>query len=156
MSQTIVSVDALRGRKAAASSASLKIEPFGPSASDTRVVVWGTGQCARDFVTHLRPEIDVVAHVDSDARKWGTEFAGRPVVAPAALRSLTYDKIVIASQFVTPIRSTLTSLALPRAVEIVSWGGRFDGWRCQELFAHPLMYTLQVGITTRCNLMCTH
>ena len=45
-------------------------------AESCRLVVWGTGRCAQEFVAHLRPEIDVVAFVDGNASRWGAVLGG--------------------------------------------------------------------------------
>jgi radical SAM protein with 4Fe4S-binding SPASM domain len=162
MEQTFVAVDSLRSQPPGLrppTAASLRDtapasidEPIG-----TRVVVWGTGECARHFARELRPDVEVVAYVDGNPQKWGRLFNGTPVLAPASLADLSgYELIVIASSFAGEIQAELNRLTLPSGVEVVAWGGIHEGWRCPDLFARPQLTVLQIGITTRCNLLCKH
>ena len=119
------------------------------------VAVWGTGACARELLPLLSPEVDVVAFVDNRASSWGQSFSGVTIVAPSALSTIAYDRLIIASEAVAPISRDLVGLGLLDQ-RVTQYTGRHDGWRIASLLAKPVFATLQVGITTRCNLMCLH
>lgn len=125
-------------------------------AESCRLVVWGTGRCAQEFVAHLRPEIDVVAFVDGNASRWGAVLNDRPVVAPATLAELVYDRLIIASVYVAEILQQLESLGLFDPSTTVAYTGPHDSWQCHDLLVSRLFNKLQVGLTTRCNLVCQH
>ena len=118
-----------------------------------QILVWGTGQGARLLLEHLRPAVQVVACVDSDADRWGDHFLGTLIVAPSAARDLTFDTLVIASAFAADIAPKVLELGLCPAHRMVAWTGPKDNWRRPELFRRQV---LQIGITSVCNLMCQH
>ena len=83
-----------------------------------QILVWGTGQGARLLLEHLRPAVQVVACVDSDADRWGDHFLGTLIVAPSAARDLTFDTLVIASAFAADIARKFWSWA---CVPLIGW-----------------------------------
>ena len=121
-----------------------------------RVVVWGTGQCASDFVANLRPDVDLVAYVDGNASRWGVVLNGRPIVSPVDLGSMSFDRLVIASMFVPEIVQQLETLGLHSPDTTLAFTGAHDWWQCDDLLVRRMFNKLQVGITSRCNLMCRH
>ena len=162
MQTQIIPLETLRGGQASAAPFPLATTaPFalartfdeGPAVR--RVAIWGTGACARELLPLLSPDIDVLAFVDNRASNWGQTFSDTPIVPPSDLRAVAYDRLIIASEAVAPISRDLARLGLLDA-RVTQYTGRHDGWRIASLLAKPVFATLQVGITTRCNLMCLH
>lgn len=120
-----------------------------------RIAIWGTGACARELLPLLSESLEIAAFVDNCQENWGRLLHGAPVVAPSALGTLAYDRLIIASEAVAAISSDLARLSLLDR-RVTQYTGRHDGWRIAALVAKPVFATLQVGITTRCNLMCQH
>ncbi len=71
-----------------------------------RVVVWGTGGAAREFLAGLDGRrFRVVAFVETGARP-GASFSGCGVLPPEAMPGLEYEHLVIASAYFDQIAAT--------------------------------------------------
>lgn len=87
--------------------------PERPSTSDRqRYVIFGAGSSGEAQYRRLSPIGEVIAFVDNSTAKHGTEFCGRPVVAPLALATLEYDQVVIGSMFAAEILNQLVALGV--------------------------------------------
>ncbi|WP_294159787.1 methyltransferase domain-containing protein [uncultured Selenomonas sp.] len=63
-----------------------------------KIIVFGTGKIARSLLKcPLRKEHSIVAVVDNDAAKWGSEFFGFPIENPVVISQLPYDIILLAT-----------------------------------------------------------
>lgn len=120
-----------------------------------RVAIWGTGACARELLPLLSQTLEIVAFVDNCQARSGQLLEGSLIVAPASLTILGYDRLIIASEAVAAISADLASLGLLDE-RVSQYRGRHDAWRIASLLAKPVFTKLQVGITTRCNLVCQH
>lgn len=69
---------------------------------------FGTGGSARAFCTNS----GTLPHyfVDNDARLWGTQFLGVPILRPDELLTIRPSRIVLTSSFVKDIRAQLATL----------------------------------------------
>lgn len=85
-----------------------------------RIVIFGTGQCARSFSASLDPGVDVVAGCDNNPAAWGTQFLGVRVLSPEELDSVRYDYIVVCSVRGQEITAGLVRRGVP-AEAIVSF-----------------------------------
>jgi len=67
--------------------------------SNARVVVYGTGKHCSEIFSELDGHypFSLVSFCDSDAKKHGTEFFGRKIIAPEQLPATEFDYILIAS-----------------------------------------------------------
>ncbi|NMH59643.1 glycosyltransferase family 61 protein [Alteromonas ponticola] len=72
-----------------------------------RVVIFGTGSAARNFVPTVRSKYEIVAYMDNDTTKQGTFIGTTPVLAPSAISTLDIDLILIASDFFEEIYHNL-------------------------------------------------
>ncbi len=158
MHETMISVDALRAGPAGAWPQAYEAPVAAAVAGGIcRVVVWGTGQGARDFVAHLRPGVELVAFVDNNSARWGEFLDGTPVIAPATLGSLAFDRLTIASVYAAEIVAQLETLDLFNPDTTVACTARRDWWQCEDLLVKgPWFDKLQIGLTSRCNLVCQH
>lgn len=77
-----------------------------------RFVLFGTGDYYQRF-RHWFADKNVVAILDNDAKKQGTEMDGHPVIAPESLVSLDYDAVVILSFYVTEMKKQLIGIGVP-------------------------------------------
>lgn len=78
----------------------------------TRIIVFGTGSSAASFLANLDDAVQTVACLDNNSEKQGTIWNGIPVLAPEQVVALDYDYVVIASQFLEPIRDQLLGLGV--------------------------------------------
>jgi len=64
-----------------------------------KVIIYGTGQYCSSILQKLAGShiFEIVAFCDSDVKKQGTFFSGKPVIAPEEITAFTYDYIFIAS-----------------------------------------------------------
>lgn len=72
------------------------------------ILMFGAGVGARRAHACLSHRCRVVAFVDNDPRKHGTTFMRRSVVAPSALRTLSWSRVYIASMYSDAIYRQLT------------------------------------------------
>lgn len=78
----------------------------------SRVIIFGTGSAALDFLAVVPDSVVVVALADNDTAKHGTSVGGYPVVSPACLDGFAYDYIVIAARAVDAITRVLIDQGL--------------------------------------------
>lgn len=80
-----------------------------------KLVIFGTGSSGERAwqAANSLDGVEIVAFADNDARKHGTKHHGVAVVAPASLSTLTWDLIVLASQWAAEIAAQLTGLGIP-------------------------------------------
>jgi hypothetical protein len=78
-----------------------------------KAVIFGVGSHGRAAFRNLRASAgwDVVAFVDNDPAKQGTAFGGLPIHPPAMLRSMDFDRVVLAGRNTVEIRRQLQELA---------------------------------------------
>jgi glycosyltransferase involved in cell wall biosynthesis len=88
-----------------------------------RVVIFGAGAGGQQAFKVVTRSHDVVAFADNDARKHGTELHGKPVVGIPQLRSITYDRIVVASIHFAEIQRQLQAAGIARD-RIEAFAGR--------------------------------
>ncbi len=85
------------------------------TAAGRRVVLWGGGSKAVSFLTTLGLADEVQAAVDINPYKQGkfTPGSGHPVIAPAELRALEPDLVVVMNPIYTgEVRNLLAGLGL--------------------------------------------
>ena len=78
---------------------------------DKKYVLFGTGDYYKRFRHHFADK-NVVAILDNDAKKQGTEIDGHPVIAPESLVGLDFDAVVILSFYVTEMKKQLIGLGV--------------------------------------------
>ncbi|MFL1676573.1 CDP-glycerol glycerophosphotransferase family protein [Paenibacillus dendritiformis] len=77
------------------------------------IIIFGTGHGAEVFVNQLdKNRTNIVAFLDNNNEKIGTYFYGKKIYNPNNISTLSYDYIIIASQFLTPIYSQLLELGI--------------------------------------------
>lgn len=72
-----------------------------------RIVIFGTGQIYRENKERLDKEDEIAAFLDNDRCKQGRLVDGIPVYAPEKIQNLSYDRIVIMSNYAVEMRSQL-------------------------------------------------
>lgn len=78
-----------------------------------RTLIFGAGtDCARLLGGGL-PAEEILGLLDNDPARHGTSFHGHRILAPAALATLAYDRIRIASSATTAIYRQLLALGVP-------------------------------------------
>lgn len=62
-----------------------------------RIVVFGTGMSAKKLLSYpLRLKHEIVAVVDNNQEKWGSDFQGYKVSPPQSITDGIYDKVIVA------------------------------------------------------------
>ena len=79
----------------------------------SRIVVFGTGSAALDFLSMAPDALEIVGLADNDASRHGTIVSGHEVVAPARLKDLDLDYVVIAARAIDAIANGLTDVGIP-------------------------------------------
>ncbi len=84
----------------------------------TRLLIWGTGGQAEMILAQFpHATHEIVAFVDSNPARQGSQFHGRPVLGPEAAAKLApdqhYDQLAIASVFFAEIRQQAVLLGFP-------------------------------------------
>lgn len=78
-----------------------------------KLILYGTGEQGVIYTRVLNMyEIPIAAYTDSNPRKWGTEYMGKPIVPPAELHKLDYTKLLISCAACEEIQPVLTELGL--------------------------------------------
>lgn len=72
-----------------------------------KIAIFGTGQVYRENRERLDKEDKIVAFLDNDQCKQGGFVDGVPVFSPEKIRDLSYDKIVIMSDYAVEMRNQL-------------------------------------------------
>ena len=65
----------------------------------SKVIIFGAGNAGLAAVNNLGPNEQCIAFCDNDEAKVGSQLAELPVVSPAKLTELVFDKILIASEY---------------------------------------------------------
>jgi hypothetical protein len=78
-----------------------------------KVIVLGTGVTAKDVLYKLNDNCKIVCYLDNNSAMWGS-FNGIEVKSPSLIKDLSYDFIIIASQFNDEIYDQLISLGVDR------------------------------------------
>lgn len=100
-----------------------------------KIVLFGASLGGKRAFRALQKECEIIAFVDNDEKKQGTKFMGVPVMAPADLSRLEYDKIYISSMYdgeivyqlkqnngILPGKITLVGHDILNGDEEVPWG----------------------------------
>jgi hypothetical protein len=82
------------------------------------ILIYGTSTQALHFLPALSLNHTLLGFVDSDPAKQGSRWMNRPVYHPSQLAGLQFDKIVIASCFVSEINQTLTSYGIEPGIPV--------------------------------------
>lgn len=90
-----------------------------------KIVLFGAGQVASDLMQwELREGQQIVAVVDNDERRWGTDFFGHAIESPEILKTCAYDVVILAvMRSFVDVYEQLIHLGVPKE-KIVSAYGR--------------------------------
>ncbi len=78
-----------------------------------KVVLFGTGKIYERNISRIEKNVDVIALLDNDENKWGTDINGIKVFAPETVQELEYDYVFILCSKVLDVRRQLCSLGVP-------------------------------------------
>jgi CDP-glycerol glycerophosphotransferase (TagB/SpsB family) len=84
------------------------------TATKTRIVVFGTGQCATSVLAALRRGVEVAAASDNSAARWGQHLGEVPIIPPARIPTVGYDYVVVCSTWAAQIVPPLVASGIPR------------------------------------------
>lgn len=83
------------------------------------ILIYGTSTQALHFLPALALNYTLLGFVDSDPAKQGSLWMNKPVYHPSQLAGLQFDKILIASSFVSDINLTLASYGIEPGIPVV-------------------------------------
>ena len=97
-----------------------------------RVVLFGASGLGEIFLSEFKGSANIVAFIDNDPRKAGTEFSGIPVFGFDDLKDLTPDFIVVTSQYYEQILNQLADSNIPfcHCYDVIV---KPSGWRGAKL-----------------------
>ncbi|UFH48254.1 glycosyltransferase family 61 protein [Pseudomonas sp. KNUC1026] len=91
-------------------------------AKKERILIFGAGSGGSNFYKRNRGRYLVMGFVDNNPLRHREIIFGKPIHAPSELGGLTYDKIIIASDYFREIHPQLISLGIPeRNIEIFNY-----------------------------------
>lgn len=85
------------------------------------ILIYGTSTQALHFLPALALNHTLLGFVDSDQAKQGSCWMSKPVYHPSQLGDLQFDKILIASCFVSEINQTLASYGIEPGIPVVEF-----------------------------------
>jgi len=71
-----------------------------------RVILFGASLGGENFIKH-NDQVDVIAFIDNDSSRWGTELSGLPIISPADIKLHNFDEVIITSQWQDSIKNQL-------------------------------------------------
>lgn len=74
------------------------------------IVIFGTGSLSEKLTKNLNRQVNVVCYLDNDKSKWNKKFNNKLILNPDQIKSISYDFILIASQYCNEIYSQLITL----------------------------------------------
>lgn len=74
--------------------------------TNKKVVLFGASKGGESFITHNQ-HLKVLAIVDNDTQRWGSQLLGIPIISPKELASINYEQVIITSQWLDSIKSQL-------------------------------------------------
>lgn len=112
-----------------------------------RTIIFGAGEGGRRARRFLGRTARVVGYLDNDQGKHGTMLDGLPVHAPAALPSLEWDRILIASMHHEAIFQQLVQSGIPMGTidvldQAVLFGDDELPWGCWTLLGALLIVAM--------------
>lgn len=62
-----------------------------------KIIVWGTGYFANEYVERKSYHVDddIIAFVDNNENVWGQKFKGRDIIEPKKLQQIKFDQLII-------------------------------------------------------------
>jgi hypothetical protein len=79
------------------------------------IIIFGTGRSSKIVESGLNDSVDIICYLDNDSSKWGSLYNSKKILNPIKITDLTYDYIVIASQFNEAIYNQLLELGVSKS-----------------------------------------
>ena len=80
-----------------------------------RIIVFGCGNgftnyhnCYKEYWNDN--DVEILAFLDNDQKKWGTKFMGKEICSPDAICQLNYDVVLIASVYEEEVFNQLNNI----------------------------------------------
>lgn len=105
---------------------------------EKRLVLFGAGQSGKCFIEQNRDR-HIVAVVDNNPKKQGSELLGVPIIAPNKIVDTECEVIVITSQWINGILTQLEELGLSDIPVIIPGKREMVGMRDSRVFSQYLL-----------------
>ena len=123
---------------------------------DGSYYIWGASTTARKLYGLFGDKLNIVGYVDSDSRKWGTQFQGRSVLSPEEFLAKRGDvRCIIASVAYGEIAYELERKRLREGTCFCN-GWCFIGIHRYLEVREVHLRRVDLSITSYCNLRCRH
>lgn len=76
------------------------------------IIIYGTGSSAEKFLNKIKNNINIICCLDSNDKKHGTKIQNYDICAPEYIENLKYDYVVITSQYVEDIYTSLMNFGV--------------------------------------------
>ena len=77
-----------------------------------KILVFGASEGGQNYLKTLSNTEEVIAFCDNDINKVGKTIGGIPIISSQQLLSIPFDKVVVASEFVSDIFDQLKDLGV--------------------------------------------
>lgn len=77
-----------------------------------KLIVFGTGKTRKVLESAFNDNVQIVAYLDNDKEKWNKTLNEKPILCPNKIKELSYDYVIIASQFNDSIYNQLIGLGV--------------------------------------------
>lgn len=74
------------------------------------IIIFGTGKTREVVETGLNKNVNIIAYLDNNHKKWGTKLNSKYILQPDKIKNMSYDYVIIASQYNDAIYNQLLSL----------------------------------------------
>jgi hypothetical protein len=88
--------------------------------SKLSAVIFGAGEAGAAAYELLQNEYQIIAFIDNDASKYGSQVFGLPIIAPEDIRATKAKKVLIASEYAEQILAQLKQMKLDQDVEVLA------------------------------------
>lgn len=118
--------------------------------------VWGTSNSAKKLCTLFPEKFKIAGFVDSNPRKWDTQFRGRPVLSPQQFYvQRGHIQCIVASMAYAEIACALEGQGLSEQTDFCSsWF--FSGLHRFLDLRQVFLCRVDISITSHCTLRCRH
>lgn len=78
-----------------------------------KILIWGTGKCGKDFYNEIIKEktADVIGFIESEKKQ--DQLFTLPVFELSEIKKLTYDFIIVASNYINEIKNSILEFGFP-------------------------------------------
>lgn len=117
-----------------------------------RIVIFGTGKLYKEFKKKVNSKDKIIAFLDNDKEKWGKKLDGIYIYSPQHINRLSYDEIVLVSQYAVNMKKQLIELGCCEK-KIVHCDEYYGMNHIENMICYSAVTTDVIG-EKRCAIIC--